>query len=510
MSAALKAFAGIGLVCAATSANAEWRRFETQHFIIYSESNDKRVDELATGLEKTDGLMRMATGLPMDGETVKVRIYEMADEGQVQTALGSDSNTGVAGFYTSNILGPYAVTLRRVVAETDYQFTPELVLHHEYAHHFMLQYFPATYPSWYIEGFAELIGSSKALPDGKIAYGYPAKQRGHDIGADWVDMRKVLLDPPEKVLLNLYGQGWAMTHYLTFSKDRAGLLRRYLAALTAGKTPAEAASVFGDLDTLNRQARAYVTSSVFDYKPVDVRIQQPVVQKVSPVGPAEAALIPETIAFSDFPLSEVRKQGDREKEEKHREDVLRHVRSKAAQFPNDPYALYLLGQFENAAGNKAEAEVAADRLLALQPSHVGGMVLKSMLLSDKATAMAGAARAQEAERARALAVAANKSDPDNPLTYIAFYKTYPAAGLAAPTDAVNALATAVEKLPSNENVRLMFVNELVNESRYAEAMFALSPIANDPHDSPMRQAARERMAQLKAKAEAKAATTTKS
>jgi hypothetical protein len=138
------------------------------------------------------------------------------------------------------------------------------------------------------------------------------------------------------------------------------------------------------------------------------------------------------------------------------------------------------------------------------------MVLKSMLLSDKATAMAGAARAQEAERARALAVAANKSDPDNPLTYIAFYKTYPAAGLAAPTDAVNALATAVEKLPSNENVRLMFVNELVNESRYAEAMFALSPIANDPHDSPMRQAARERMAQLKAKAEAKAATTTKS
>jgi predicted Zn-dependent protease len=119
--------------------------------------------------------------------------------------------------------------------------------------------------------------------------------------------------------------------------------------------------------------------------------------------------------------------------------------------------------------------------------------------------MSGSARAQEAEKARALAVAANKSDPDNPLTYVAFYKTYPAAGAAAPANAVDALATAVEKLPSNENVRLMFVDELVKENRYAEAMFALSPIANDPHDSPMRQAARERMAQLKAKAEAKSA-----
>lgn len=510
MRTALKVFLGTTLLCAATGANAEWRRFETQHFIIYSESNDKRVDELATGLEKTDGLMRMAVGAPKDGSTVKVRIYEMADEGEVQAALGADSGTGVAGFYTSNILGPYAVTLRRIVEETDYQFTAELVLHHEYAHHFMLQYFPATYPAWYIEGFAELIGSSKTLPDGKIAYGYPAKQRGHDIAADWVDMHNVLLDPPEKVRLDYYGQGWAMTHYLTFAKQRAGQLRQYLTALTGGKSAAEAAKAFGDLTQLNHDARTYVSMGTFDYKPVSVPIEQPVIQKVSPVGAAEAALIPETIAFSDFPLAEVRKAGDREKEEKRREEVLKHVRSKAAQFPNDPYALYLLAQIENAAGNRSEARAAADRLLAVQPSHVGGLALKSMMLSDEAASLSGSARVQAAEQARALAVAANKADPDNPLTYVAFYKTYPAAGVAAPADAVDALATAVEKLPRNETVRLLFVNELANEKRYAEAMIVLAPIANDPHDSPMRQAARERMAELKTKAEAKGATTAKS
>jgi tetratricopeptide (TPR) repeat protein len=510
MSTALKAFAGIALVCLASSASAEWRRFETQHFVIYSESDDKRVNELATGLEKIDGLMRMATGEPMDADAVKVRIYELADEGQVQTALGMDSNTGVAGFYTSNILGPYAVTLRRVVSEADYRFTAEEVLHHEYAHHFMLQYFPATYPSWYVEGFAELIGSSKTLPDGKIAYGYPAKQRGHDIAADWVNMRNVLLDPPEKVRVDNYGQGWAMTHYLTFSKDRSAQLRHYLAALTAGKSPADAASAFGNLADLNRDARNYVASSVFDYKAVDVPIKQPVVQKVSAVAAAEAALIPETIAFSDFPLSEVRKTDERDKEAKHRQEVLKHIRSKAAQFPNDPYALYLLAQVESAAGNSTEAEAAADRLLAIQPANVGGLVVKSMLLSQKAMGMAGAARSQQAEKARALAVAANKANPDNPLTYVAYYKTYPAAGVPAPADALNALETAVEKLPSDDNVRLMLVDEFASQKRYAEAMFALGPIANDPHDSPMRQAARERMAKLKAQAEAKGTPTTRS
>src|SRR3954452_6088007 len=199
--------------------------------------------------------MRMATGLPMRSEAVKVRIYEMADEGQVQAARSGD-NEGVAGFYTSNVLGPYAVTLRKAYS-ADGDFTAEMVLHHEYAHHFMLQYFPATYPPWYVEGFAELIGASKALPDGRIAYGYPAKYR-RDIY--WVNLRDVLLKPPEKLAFDIYGQGWAMTHFLTFSKERSSQLRQYLAALTAGRTAAEATTAFGDLETLNREGHAYLLS----------------------------------------------------------------------------------------------------------------------------------------------------------------------------------------------------------------------------------------------------------
>ena len=99
-------------------------------------------------------------------------------------------------------------------------FTPELVLHHEYAHHFMLQYFPAIYPSWYVEGFAELIGSSKMMDDGRIGYGMPALHRGNEINAYWVPLQD-LLTKDKVVYLDTYGQGWALTNFLTFNSKHS-------------------------------------------------------------------------------------------------------------------------------------------------------------------------------------------------------------------------------------------------------------------------------------------------
>src|SRR4051812_9880871 len=300
------------------AARAEWRAVETAHFIIYTKSDDKDAERLATRLETIDGLMRMASAISDKIEPIKVRIYEVATNGEVEAALGL-SDTGIAGFYTSNILGPYAVTPHSMTFHAG-DFTPELVLHHEYAHHFMLQYFPAVYPQWYVEGYAELIGSSTIMPDGRVAYGMPPKSRGHEFAVDWVPLQDVFLKPPEKLYdLDPYRQGWAMTHFLTFSKERAGQLKAYLAALYAGKSQAEAAKVFGDLAKLNREMRAYITSGSIDYRPVTVPIAKPVIQSVHPVSAGEVALIPETIAFADDDLTAYRKAGARAHEQ-HRRD----------------------------------------------------------------------------------------------------------------------------------------------------------------------------------------------
>ena len=475
-------------------ANAEWREFETAHFRIITESGPAEVEKFAATLESYDKLMRMATGIAED-RPVKVRIYQVDGLNEVEKAVNAP-NSGIAGFYDSNTLGPYTVTPRKTSGSGRY-FTPDLVLHHEYAHHFMLQYFPAIYPGWYTEGFAELIGSSKMMDDGRIGYGMPALHRGNEINAYWVPLQE-LLTSDKVVYLDTYGQGWALTHFLTFDSKRSAQLRQYLAALGRGKSLAEAATAFGDLAALNRDARRYVTAGSFEYRPVKIEIAQPVIQRSRVLSAGEAALVPETIAFRDSDMSEIRDSADRQREKSFREHNLGRIRDVAARFPADPFAQHLLGEVEYVQGNFSEAEGAVDRMLAVRPDDRGGMTLKSMLLSRRAATLAGDARREMIARARAMAVKANRSDPDDPRPLLAYYQSYNLTGEAAPKAAVDGLMEAVSLLPRENGPRQLLVDQLAKEKRYDEAMAWLMPVANSPHRSPRREAARQQLEQLKA------------
>jgi hypothetical protein len=491
-------FAALAALLAPAAAQAEWRKYETAHFQVYSQESEKEATRLAEGLEKIDGLMRLATSLKPDTKPVKVRIYQVGSEDEVERALG-EKDSGVAGFYNNNIFGPFAVTPRHT-SSGDNLFTAELVLHHEYAHHFMLQYFPAIYPGWYVEGFAELIGSSTIMPDGRVAYGMPARHRGDAISSDWVSLEELLTKSPEQIQnFDLYGQGWAMTHFFTFSKTRAPQMRAYLGLLHTGKSSAEAAkTAFGDLAALNREAHLYLLGGNFAYKPVEVPLAKPLVQKVEAVDPSEAALIPEIIAFRDDDLAELRKDSARVRQYKLREENIARIRAKAALYPNAPFALHMLATTEYVAGNCPAAEAAADRLLAIQPGHIRGMVMKSLCLAKRAGSLSGPAQAAQAQQARALALKANRADPDDALPLLAFYESFHSAGLKAPPAAVEALADASATLPHDTRIRLLLVDELAGQHHWAAAIQWLMPIANDTHPSPRREAARVQLARLQA------------
>lgn len=478
-----------------TSASAEWRAYDTPHFIVYSQSELPRVEELATRLETYDKLMRMATGTEED-DSVKVRIYEVADMEEVEEALGL-TDSGIAGFYDSNSLGPYLVTPRKTQRAGRY-FTPELVLQHEYAHHFMLQYFPAIYPSWYVEGFAELIGSSMPMADGRIGYGMPAKHRGNDILEHWVGLQELLTK--EKVIyLDTYGEGWALTHFLTFDGERSKQLRAYLTELTAGKSMAEAAGAFGDLGRLNREARRYIGAGSFEYKPVKVEIAHPVLQRSRDLSAAAAELIPEIVAFRDDNLTAIRSAGERSREAKLRHANLKKIREGVARYPNDPAALHLLAVAERTAGNRTEALAAANRLLAIQPDHRGGLVEKSLDLSSIASSLPGPQKDATAKEARTLAITANKADPNDPQPLIAYYQSYNLTGARPPAVAIDGLRRAVDLLPRDTTTRQLLVDRYAAEQNWHAAIDALQPIANSPHESPLRAGAREQMERLEAR-----------
>lgn len=496
----------VALIAAAFSAAAaadtgSWQAAETEHFVIYSKSPRDRVEKLALDLETYDKLMHMATGTPPDPDIVKVRIYEVENTSEVERALGLN-NSGIAGFYEGNSLGPFLVTPRTIDVETSPDFTASLVLHHEYAHHFMLQYFPSVYPNWYVEGFAELIGSSKRMKDGRIGYGMPATHRGHDIAADWAPLQDLLVK--EKVTyLDTYGQGWALTHFFTFDSERSKQFRAYLDGLRDGKSLKEAAKVFGDLSALNRDARRYVTAGSFGYRPVSVQVAQPVVRSTRPMTAAEIALIPEVVAFRDEPLDEIKKNGDREQELRLRRANLARIREKAALYPSDAFALLFLAEAEYSAGNYTDAEAAADRLLAIDPNNVRGMARKSILLARRSAQLQGAARAAGIAEARQMALKANKLSPNEALPYLAFYESFHLAGETPTAAAVLGLKEAMRMQPLSVVPRTLFVDELARDGFVEQAIDSLMPIANSPHDSPRRQAAREKLAKLQAELVAK-------
>lgn len=490
--------AAAAAMVAAMPASAQWRAYEARHFTIYTDGGEARATDLATRLEKYDKLMRMATGTS-DDQPAKVRIFEVASTDEIERARGV-SGTGLAGFYSSNSFGPFIVTPRRT-ADGGRYFTPHVVLQHEYAHHFMLQYFPATYPGWYIEGFAELIGSSTLEKDGQIMYGAPARHRGDQLVNGWIPMQEVLASDGPVRNLDYYGQGWAMTHYLTMDPARSRQLRAYLQSLNAGKPNREAATAaFGDLAKLNTEIRNHVQRGSWVVRPVTPAIATPVLTTSRALSPAEEALLPEMIAFTDYDLDVVRKAGDREREAQRRRNRQAKVRELVARYPADPFALSFLAEVAAVNNDKVEVDSATRRLLGIQPDHVRGLVRRSLLLAEQARALAGAERQARAAEARALAVRANRVDPDDPLPLYAFYQSFHLAGEAPTRNAVTGLESAVATLPNNDGMRLVLVEEYARQRRWGDAIATLAPLANSPHDSPQRESARGRMAQLRTEA----------
>lgn len=489
---------GASALIAPAVAAAEWREAETAHFRIISGGTEKQLSDFARRLESVDALMRKATRAEDDEAVNKVRVYLVNSVDDVQRAVNA-TGSGIGGFYTVNEHGPFAVVPRKTTNEFG-NFTPEVVLFHEYGHHFQLQYFPITYPGWYVEGSAELFSTVGFRPDGKLVYGRAASHRGQSLAyAKWVPVSVMLTktadDYPDDA--DFYGQAWLLTHYLTFSPARSGQLKQYLGAIASGQSPTEAAKAFGNLNTLSSEVRKYFEAANFPMRLVPMELPAQVVLKTRVLSPGETALIPETIAYRDYALDELEKDKDRTKERGERGQLLERVRRKAARFGNDAFALRMLADVEFVTGNYAQSRSAADRLLAIAPNDVGGLYRKATLLIEDAEKASGAERKRLALEGREFARRAAVLDQNDPQPFVAFYRSFPAAGQAPTRNAIDGLEQAVRIVPQDDGPRWMLVQAFAATKRYDEAIRAIGPIAFAPHKSPSRERALKRLEELK-------------
>jgi tetratricopeptide (TPR) repeat protein len=485
----MKKLFALALALTATAAQAEWKEASSTHFVVYGEGGDETVRDSAEKLEKFYHVLGVLTGLKDVPAARKVKVYLFRTTEEVQDTLPVPAG-GVAGYYSTTIRGPFAV-MPRMKTGGEFGLKAQQVLFHELTHHFMFQYFPVAYPTWYQEGFADFTGTIDIQKNDVVSLGGIVENRFLVLrNRNWLPLDKLLtaqsyFDVGENVL-SLYSEGWLLVHYLKMHPGREGQLEKYLNGIASGMSYKDAMNAaFGPgAKQLDEELRAY--SHLTKYPALDLPFKKmdtgPIA--VRSLSPAEDALIRYDISISSGIL--------KTKVARFAQDV----KAAAERFPNDPYALKIETEALRLAGDTAGATAAADRWLAVRPGDALAMMEKGALQVD-ALAAAHSRDAASWNAARQLILEANRKAPREPQIMEAYYDSFAKAGELPPAGAQNALFKALELLPKDNELRYRVALDFERRGMIEEAIAVIKPTAFEAHnpdqDDPKKREEREKL-----------------
>jgi hypothetical protein len=470
------------LLATSTGAQASWSVATSNNFIVYSEGGESSARDAAARLERFQTALRFISGATSPPSPIRIKVFLVDDPAAVWATMPF-GGSGVAGYYETTVRGPYTVMSRTDirglkgsrgevrVADSKAQH----ILFHELTHHFTRQYFPAAYPVWYSEGFAEYIGSMEIAPDNVVTVGNPVNDRyASFLGNQWLPVREMLnarsyADVREGVFL-LYAQGWLLVHYLSNTKERPGQLRAYLTKINAG-TPFDKAATeaFGDLDKLNGELRAYakrgkLQALALPFKKLDAG---PV--EVRALTAAEEAMLPfEMRLYSGVPAEDAASFADR-------------VTAVARRFPADASALRLTYEAQQLAERSSAAAETVEKWLSVAPDDGLAIAAKADLLTDRLAAGKVTDPAQW-KAARALYVEAVRKAPNTPSILRGFYRSYVKQGVTPPDSAQNALYSALELIPQQDDLRREVAADFEARGMIDAAIAVIRPAAFEAID----------------------------
>lgn len=469
------------LLSSATPAFAGWKVAESDHFILYSEAEEADVRANVEKLEKFDHIVRAFSQTKKPHAKLKLKVYQVRDLDAVAATLPYPT-FGVGGYYTTSIRGPFLVATRRVerqpatrrtVVQNVYGWAPD-VLQHEYIHHFTFQYFPATYPSWYTEGFAEYYGTIQFVDDKTIEFGHAPLGRVDTIKGDWLPMRKMLTaknyDDVGDQLGSLYAQGWLLTHYASHNSVRGKQMNDYLLAITKGKDYKTAAeeSFGSDLDLLDSELKAYVKNLKalrLSLKPINV-------------GPITTRSLtdPEvTLLRADISLNSGLRRADLPQ-------FTRMVADASDKMKSDENAQEIRLETEMIAGQTENAKSTIANLKAINPKNAMAVYFDAEMQVDELK-KSGNTDAKKWDAVRELIYTANELRPNTPRILEGLFDSFKKQSTALPPeDAQNALMQAHLLLPSDSDLRYKLAHDFEARGLYPEAIFMISPLAFGSHE----------------------------
>ncbi|MHA6719183.1 hypothetical protein ACX40Y_06980 [Sphingomonas sp. RS6] len=358
-----------------------------------------------------------------------------------------------------------------------------------FAQNYLMTYFPAAYPRWFLQGFGEMFATMAAGDDfveyGQLPTGFTKVM---DFYGDY---------PVSHILDGRYltskrawtpYHAWRIVHFLYFSEEWKPRLQAYLAALARGDDLASAAQALGNPVELQRAVARYRGRKVQGER-MTFPAERAAEASIRRLTRAEAGLIRgrlELGARIEVPADDGR---DRTKALARRADWIARLRDNATRFPDLIEHQLLLAEAECRAGNSAECLAAADRALAQLPADTRALVWKGTATTQLAARTPGAEGRRQAAAGRRLIVRANRLDPESSLPLIAYHDSFAAVGEPASDAAVEGLIKVVGASPAAPTTRLKLGEELVRRELEFEARKTLLPVAKGPFESPEQPAA---------------------
>jgi hypothetical protein len=459
----------------ATPAKADWRRAESPNFILYSTQPEAQLRQRILLLEDYDRLLRRMISVTDPPAPNKLHIYIV--DGNDDLQLIRPTSTMTAGMYEATADGIAAFV------DDSTNMSGNEILFHEYAHHFMLQYRPNAYPIWYVEGFAEYFMTARFSPSRIDIGDYSSSRSGSIRFGEWLPMERVLngdlrgLNDEQRA--QFYAQAWITTHYFYSTPERQAALARYLVALR-GDNPQNAIQAATGMDAaaFGREISHYVGTGHVDYW----RMPRPANEAVTPVTVTTLSR-----GANDLLLYEAALRVGVSDEKGHA--YLPRIRAAAARHEGDAFAQTVLAHAELLYGDAAAADRLLDGLLAASPNDADLLYLKGM------RHLVAAEREEnwqaDAGEARRWFGRAHQADAHHYQTLFRYAQSLRRDPNFISDNNIDVMLLAHQLAPQVAEITLNAASMLIAHRDNGIAITLLRPLAADPHNAELAQAARQ-------------------
>lgn len=219
---------------ATLAASDPWFRYDNPHFITYSNAAEKETRQLLEELETFRAAFLQIGNVAIPASTPET-IVLITDNKREFSRLTPGRNTAGFAFETD---GKSFI----VMPATGGKKWSTTVIRHEYGH-VLLRHKKFPYPSWYEEGFAELVSATQLTDKGaSFMLGKPPDRAKHN-GPPLMEWNFLVSDEfnPHQITdarlgSSAYAQAWLLAHFMTLGKElrNAPKLQKYFDLLKEG------------------------------------------------------------------------------------------------------------------------------------------------------------------------------------------------------------------------------------------------------------------------------------